>query len=228
MQDERSTRSANLYERAGKPILLLGATEYAAVFLDAFEVVRGFRVTGCVQNLDPSDNIREILGRPVLWVGSIAHMRSTHELLCILGTTKRVAWIAEMAEQGFGFTTLVHPSSTVSERSTLGSGVSIDAGSVVAGFSLIGDHVRIGRRVAIGHHVDVGRYSTIHPGAVISGHCHIGKQVTIGAGAVIIDQIEIGTGAFIAAGAVVTKRIPPRALVAGNPGQVVRHDYGPK
>jgi sugar O-acyltransferase (sialic acid O-acetyltransferase NeuD family) len=220
--------SAALGTKAVKPILLLGATDYAAVFLDAFEGVLGLRVTGFVQNLDPSDDNREILGKPVFWAGSVAHLRGTHELLCILGTTKRSAWIAEMAEQGFGFITLVHPSSTVSGRSKLGSGVSIDAGTVVAGFSLIGDHVRIGRRAAVGHHADIGRYSTIHPGAVISGHCCIGEQVTIGTGAVIIDRIEIGDGAFIAAGSVVTKRVPPRALIAGNPGRIVRRDYGPK
>jgi acetyltransferase EpsM len=220
--------SATLDTEAVKPILLLGATDYAAVFLDAFEVALGLRVTGCVQNLDPSDVNREILGRPVLWSGSIAHLRSTHELICILGTTKRSAWIAEMEEQGFGFATLVHPSSTVSTRSTLGSGVSVDAGTVIAGFSMIGDHVRIGRRVAIGHHTDLGRYCTIHPGTVISGHCSIGSQVTIGTGAVVIDHVEIGDGAYIAAGAVVTKRVPPRALVAGNPGRIVRQDYGPK
>lgn len=213
---------------AAKPILLLGATDYAAVFLDVFEDVPGVRVAGCVQNLDPSADSREILGRPVYWSGSIDHLRSTHDLICILGTTKRSAWIAEMAEQGFEFATLVHPSSTTSRRSTLGSGVSVDAGTVIAGFSRIGDHVRIGRRVAIGHHTEIGCYSTIHPGAVISGHCRIGELVTIGAGALIIDRIEVGDGAFIAAGAVVTKSVPRRALVAGNPGRIVRPDYGPK
>lgn len=220
--------SATLGTKAVRPLLLLGATDYAAVFLDSFEVALDLRVTGCVQNIDPSDDAREILGRPVFWAGSIAHLRSTHELLCILGTTKRSAWITEMAELGFGFATLVHPSSTVSGRSTLGSGVSVDAGTVIAGFSRVDDHVRIGRRVAIGHHVGIGRYGTIHPGAVISGHCRIGEQVTIGAGSVIIDRIKIGDGAFIAAGAVVTKRVPPRSLVAGNPGRIVRQDYGPK
>lgn len=220
--------SATPDSQAVKPLLLLGATDYAAVFLDAFEIALGLRVAGCVQNLDPSDLGREILGVPVFWSGSIAHLRGTHELICILGTTKRATWIAEMAELGFGFATLIHPSSTVSRRSTLGSGVSIDAGSVVAGFSMIGDHVRIGRRVAIGHHTDLGRCCTIHPGAVISGHCRIGDQVTIGAGAVVIDHVEIGEGAFVAAGAVVTRRVPPRALVAGNPGRIVRQDYGPK
>jgi sugar O-acyltransferase (sialic acid O-acetyltransferase NeuD family) len=211
-----------------KPVLLLGATDYAAVFLDMFEAVPGFELTGCVQNLDPADVEREILGRPVLWSGSIEHLRPTHDLICILGTTKRAAWIDVMAELGFGFATLVHPSSMVSARSTLGSGVSVDANTVIAGFSRIADHARIGRQVSIGHHVDIGRYCTIHPGTVVSGHCRIGEKVILGAGSVIIDGIEIGDGAFIAAGSVVTKKVPPRALVAGNPGRIVRSDYGPK
>jgi sugar O-acyltransferase (sialic acid O-acetyltransferase NeuD family) len=214
--------------KSTKPILLLGATDYAAVFLDAFEDVPGVCLTGCIQNLDPAADSREILGRPVYWTGSVGHLRSTHDLLCILGTTKRNAWIAEMAGQGFEFATLLHPSSTVSRRSTLGFGASVDSGTVIAGFTRIGDHVRIGRRVAIGHHAEIGSYSTIHPGAVISGHCRLGEQVTIGAGAVIIDRIEIGDGAFIAAGAVVTKTVPSRALFAGNPGRVVRPIYGPR
>lgn len=211
-----------------RPTLLLGATDYAAVFLDSFEDVPGLRITGFVQNLDPLESHREILGRPVLWSGSITAMRETHDLIAILATTKRSDWIAQMIERDFRFTTLVHPASTASKRSEVGVGVSIDAGTVVAAFSIIGDHVRIGRCVSIGHHTGIGRYSTIHPGAIISGHCQVGEKVTVGTGAVIVDRIEIGDGAFIAAGAVVTKRVPPRALVAGNPSRIICENYGPK
>lgn len=211
-----------------KPVLLLGATDYAAVFLDSFEMVPGIRLDGCVQNLDPADTGRDILGRPVHWTGSIDHLRGSHDLICILATTKRRAWVTEMVGQGFTFATLTHPSCTVSQRSALGPGVSVDAGSVIAGFSQIGDHTRIGRSVSIGHHTEIGDFSTIHPGAVISGHCAIGAQVTIGAGAVILERIKIGDGAFIAAGTLVSKNVPPGALFAGHPGQVVRPDYGPR
>ncbi len=217
-----------LFSGGQKPVLLLGATDYAAVFLDSFEADPNVLFTGCVQNLDPADTDREILGRPVHWTGSIDHLRSSHDLICILATTKRRAWVTELVEQGYSFATLNHPSNTVSQRSALGLGASVDAGSVVAGFSRIGDHVRIGRSVSIGHHTEIGSFSTIHPGSVISGHCLIGEQVTVGAGAVILERIEIGDGAFIAAGALITKNVPPGALVAGHPGQIVRPNYGPR
>ena len=48
---------------------------------------------------------------------------------------------------------------------------------------------------------------------------HIGKGATIGANATIICGHDIGAYAFIGAGAVVTKKVPPYALLVGNPAR---------
>jgi serine O-acetyltransferase len=47
-------------------------------------------------------------------------------------------------------------------------------------------------------------------------------RVDVGAGAVIVGNIVIGEGSVIGANAVVTKDVPPRSLVLGVPGRVVR------
>ena len=69
----------------------------------------------------------------------------------------------------------------------------------------------IGEEVTIGHHV------TIH-GAII------GNGALIGMGAILLDNCEIGEESLIAAGTVITAetKIPPRSLVLGQPGKVVR------
>lgn len=211
-----------------KPVLLLGTTAYAAVFIDSFEAVPGVTFAGCVENLDRGRLADRILGLPVHWYEDIADLRSSHVLACALGTTQRMGWVGRMQAMGFDFATLVHPASVVSARTALAPGVAVDMGSVIAGFSDIGAHVRIGRRVSVGHHTTIGPCSTLHPACVISGNCRIGAQVTIGTGAVVIDGITIGDGAVIAAGAVVTRDVAPRALVAGNPAVEKRQDYGPK
>ncbi len=54
------------------------------------------------------------------------------------------------------------------------------------------------------------------------GDIVIGSDVWIGAGATILSGVTIGSGAVIAARAVVAKDVPPYAIVAGNPGRVVR------
>lgn len=50
---------------------------------------------------------------------------------------------------------------------------------------------------------------------------HVGKGATIGANATIVCGHDIGEYAFIGAGAVVTKKIPPYALVVGNPSRQI-------
>jgi acetyltransferase-like isoleucine patch superfamily enzyme len=50
----------------------------------------------------------------------------------------------------------------------------------------------------------------------------IGDDVFVGTRAIITKGVTIGDGAIVAAGSVVTKDVPPRAIVAGNPAQVVR------
>jgi acetyltransferase-like isoleucine patch superfamily enzyme len=51
----------------------------------------------------------------------------------------------------------------------------------------------------------------------------IREYVWIGAGVMIMPGIEIGEGAIIGMGSVVTKRVPPLAIVIGNPAEVLMY-----
>lgn len=53
----------------------------------------------------------------------------------------------------------------------------------------------------------------------------IGNDVWIGGKVLILPGISIGNGAIIGAGTVLTKDVPPYAIVAGNPGKVIRYRY---
>jgi carbonic anhydrase/acetyltransferase-like protein (isoleucine patch superfamily) len=74
-----------------------------------------------------------------------------------------------------------------------------------------GKPARIGARVGIGHR------------AIIHG-CTIEDDCLIGMGSILLNDVVVGTGSVIAAGAVVREGmvIPPRSLVMGVPGRVVR------
>ena len=59
-------------------------------------------------------------------------------------------------------------------------------------------------------------------GAILHGR-RIGRDTLVGMGALLLTGCEIGAECVIAAGALVTKRrIPPRSVVMGVPGRVVR------
>jgi carbonic anhydrase/acetyltransferase-like protein (isoleucine patch superfamily) len=112
----------------------------------------------------------------------------------------------------------------------LSAGVNIWFGSI-----LRGDLARItlGPRVNLQDgcvvHTDYGLPQLIEEGVVV-GHravLHgrvIGRDTLIGMGALLLSECEIGAECIIAAGTIVTekRRIPPRSVVMGVPGRVVR------
>lgn len=72
-------------------------------------------------------------------------------------------------------------------------------------------------KLVIGDEVTIGHRATLHG-------CTVGNRVLIGMGAIILDDAEIGDDCIIGAGALVTKgtKVPPKSLVVGSPGKVVR------
>jgi carbonic anhydrase/acetyltransferase-like protein (isoleucine patch superfamily) len=78
-------------------------------------------------------------------------------------------------------------------------------------------------------HTDPGFPLTIGPEATI-GHrvvlhgCAIGRGALIGMGAVVLNGARIGEESLVGAGALIPegREIPPRSVVLGSPGKVVR------
>ena len=61
--------------------------------------------------------------------------------------------------------------------------------------------------------------------AVSKGDIIIDDDVWIGYGATILSGVHIAQGAVIAANTTVTKDIPPYAIVAGNPGKIIKYRF---
>ena len=204
------------------PLLILGTTPYALVFADAFSDVTQFEVVGFVENLDRQRCLQPLGGLPVRWLDDIASLAGTHAVICCLSTTHRDRYIQAVKAMGFAFATLIHPTATVSKRSTVGEGTSLNIGCIVAGFTQVGRYAQVNRGVTIGHHTVIEDYVTIQPGVNIAGNCHIGAQTYIGIGATVVDGIRIGAHSVVGAGAVVTQDLPDRVLAVGVPAKVVK------
>jgi carbonic anhydrase/acetyltransferase-like protein (isoleucine patch superfamily) len=94
-------------------------------------------------------------------------------------------------------------------RITLGPRVNLQDGCIV--------HTDYDRPQVIEEGVVVGHRAVLHGG-------FIGRDTLIGMGALLLSESEIGAECIIAAGTLITekRRIPPRSLVMGVPGRVVR------
>lgn len=93
--------------------------------------------------------------------------------------------------------------------------------------------IQIGKRCSIQDNSTIHLYEdapvmiedevTVGHNVILHG-CKIGKRSIIGMGSTILDHAEIGEECIIGANTLIPpgKKIPPRSLVVGSPGKVVR------
>lgn len=121
------------------------------------------------------------------------------------------------------------------------------AGARIGANCNICDHTFVETGVVLGDRVTIKSGAYLWDGVVAEDDVFVGPQATfcndrfprsrqpfrcertllsrgasIGAGAVILPGITVGEQAMVGAGAVVTKDVPARAVVVGNPAQIVR------
>jgi len=124
----------------------------------------------------------------------------------------------------------IAPNATVLGNVSIDEDASIWFGAVIRGDN---EPIRIGRRTNIqdncvlhtdpGFPMDIGPDCTVGHLAMLHG-CTIGRGTLVGIGAVVLNGARIGEDCLIGAKALVAegKVIPPRSLVLGAPGKVVR------
>jgi sugar O-acyltransferase (sialic acid O-acetyltransferase NeuD family) len=207
-----------------RPLLLLGTGPFAEDVADMVAETPGWRVDKLVDSIDRTRAGEAVAGIPIVWIDDLAGYVGSHHALGALGTTKRRAFVEQVAALGIPFATIVHPSARISTSAKVAEGTLVSRGCLVAARATIGRHVLLNRGSTIGHHTAVADYVTVGPGTHIASSVHVRTGTYIGIGATVIDHLEIGAGSIVAAGAVVTRDVPERVLVAGVPARVVKRD----
>ena len=124
----------------------------------------------------------------------------------------------------------VAPDAMVTGDVVLSAGVNVWFGTVVRGDLA---RITLGPRVNIQDgcivHTDYNSPQEIEEGVVVGHRAvlhgkRVGRDTLIGMGALLLTDCEIGSECLIAAGTLITegRRIPPRSVVMGVPGKVVR------
>lgn len=124
----------------------------------------------------------------------------------------------------------IEPGAIIRDKVTIGNNAVIMMGAIINIGAEIGDGTMIDMGAILGGRAIVGKNCHIGAGTVLAGVIEppsatpviIEDNVVIGANAVVIEGVRVGKGAVIGAGTVVLKDVPPGAVVAGNPGKIVK------
>lgn len=124
----------------------------------------------------------------------------------------------------------VHPQATVTGNVIIGRDVYVGPGAAIRGDwgeIIIEDGCNVQENCTIhmfpGVTVRLQEAAHIGHGAIIHG-ATIGRNVLIGMNSVVMDNVEIGDECIIGALCFIkaNEQIPPRSLVVGNPGKVIK------
>lgn len=86
----------------------------------------------------------------------------------------------------------------------------------------VDDHAYIMNKAYVAHDVQIGENATINAGVSLGGRVIIEPFATVGMNATVHQRSVVGQSAMVGMGAVVKKHIPPFAVVAGVPAQILK------
>lgn len=162
-----------------------------------------------------------VLSLPV--IGSVeelnAYTKPLNVIIAIGNPEIKAKIVARITNPAISFPVLIHPSAILGPQVTLGAGSIITAGCVLTVDIQIGKHVLVNLNTTIGHDVRMDDYTSVMPGAHLSGFVTVGKSVFIGTGASVLQHLTLEEGACVGAGAVVTKSVKKNETVIGIPAR---------
>lgn len=125
-------------------------------------------------------------------------------------------WLARVIEvPAFYLNAVLHKSELLGNCDVRGPAYLPDKGYMICGAVSIGAGSVIHDHVTFGYAVAKGK----------AGRPQIGNDVWIGPNCIVAGDLEIGDGATLLPGTYLTYSVPPRAVVRGNPGRVIRENY---
>jgi UDP-3-O-[3-hydroxymyristoyl] glucosamine N-acyltransferase len=103
---------------------------------------------------------------------------------------------------------VIHPTAVVAASASIGSGCFVGPLAVVSSHAKLGDHVIVHIHASIGHDSILGEYSSVLPGARVSGNVKVGCRVLVGSNAFLNAGIAIGDDSQIDALTYVARDLP--------------------
>lgn len=136
----------------------------------------------------------------------------------------RMKIIQFFRSQELAETKIIHVSSSVSPKASIGLSTLVGAGSIINSMAKVGQGCIVNTGAVIEHECSLADFVHIAPGTILGGNVQIGAWSLIGLNSVVRPGQSIGNNVVVGTGSVVVSDIPDNEVWAGNPAKKIR-DY---
>ncbi|MBV6624180.1 MAG: acetyltransferase [Rivularia sp. (in: Bacteria)] len=189
-------------------IYLYGCGGHAKVILDIFDQ-QGKSIKALIDDNPPS-TANQIHGVPIYRASealSNISIENSKWIIAIGNNRVRKQIALKFENQGYSFTTAIHPSAKIALGVEISPGTVVMANSVINTDTKIGTHAIINTGSLIDHDCHIGDYTHISPGCTLCGHVKVGKNVLLGANTTVSPCLEIGNEMNCQPGSIITKSL---------------------
>ncbi len=210
---------------ANKDIYIIGAGTYGEAMFELAEIC-GYTVKGFYDD-NPHKAGENVMGVPVIGVlnqTNFAHI-DTNFIVAIGNNHIRVTKMKELIQKKAKVPTLIHPSANISSYAQISEvGCYIHSHVYIWTKAKINKFCILSPKVMIAHHTLIDEGTFVSAGSNIGANMTLQKKAFVGIGSTLMTGIKlIGKNSVIGAGSVIIKDVPDNAIVAGNPGRIIRY-----
>jgi sugar O-acyltransferase (sialic acid O-acetyltransferase NeuD family) len=209
-----------------RPLLLVGGGGLAREVLATVRLLPDeWKTIGALDD-DPSKHGADLDGVPVLGGSElIGELTDAAVVACVANAHRpagRLGIVRRLNLPDDRWATVVHPTASVPQGSSLGPGTLLLAGVVITTPLRIGAHVVAMPNVLITHDDKIGDGVTFAGRASLGGGVTVEECAYIGQGASVRERICIGACAVVGMGSVVLQDVPAGEVWAGVPAKRIR------
>jgi sugar O-acyltransferase (sialic acid O-acetyltransferase NeuD family) len=210
----------------GKPLVIVGAGEFALIAKEYFTHDSDFDVVGfSVESayLEASN----LEGLPVVAYEELEILyppSQVHVFVAIPASQLnrlRRRFYEDLKLRGYRFATYISSHAFVWRNAKIGENTFIFENNVIQPYVTIGDNCILWSGNHVGHRTVIGNHVFMASHAVISGYCQIGDGAFIGVNATLNDHVKVGDYALVGSATLVAKDAEKERIHVGNPSRPV-------
>lgn len=196
-----------------QPVIIFGGGGQGKTLIDLLRLLDAFTIAGIIDDGLPQGST--VMDVPVLGgITQLPELRRQGIRLALnavggIGNVDaRIRVFDLLAEAGFEFPAVVHPSACVESSAVLEDGVQVGALTYVGSLARVGFGTLINAHVCVSHDCRIGRVVNLSPGALLAGGVQVEDYAQIGMGATVNINLTVGSRARIGNGATVKSAVP--------------------